>query len=115
MGLVDELFELFGEPVKPEALDAMNRLAVHLAIGGYEFERIVDERAKRNQIIVYREIKEGDAYIGKQMISAVCHPGSYGYSGALIEVWDMEKSPPIGHLTPEEALSRISEWVAEKQ
>lgn len=68
-----------------------------------------------NQIRVLKSkngIWTGRGKTGKLFLSAICHPGSYGYEEGLIEVYNGQNEPE-GFLNPLEALEILKEWLNE--
>lgn len=93
------------------AISTIDELARKLSKAGIKYElrrkAIYDFPFMINQIIVFK----GD----KEIASAICHRGSYGYDEALIEVMFLDGDfEPEGWLSPYKAYAKIVRKVAER-
>lgn len=94
-----------------EAIKAMDELGELLSADGIKFKRIV-EGERRNQILIELDGIENDEY---NLISIICHKGSYGYENGLLEVFYLKELEPKENLCVYVAYNYIKQCIAKNK
>lgn len=100
-------------------LDELERLKALLDDNNIEY-KFIFERAS-NPKYNRRLVKLYDNY-GSEVLSAICHYGSYGYEQGKIEIMGLltkteqkHSSGVVGYLDADNVLKRIKKYLKEKQ